>query len=228
MDTNPNQPAAKQTELKKDILTATVPAGAPTVNISLDQLEALLTRVMAVKSEGGGLSNEQFAETLRGVMGTQAEAFGRQLRPENVVHPGISSFSYPEGDTLRPKPILKDAKGHPRETIFCGARQMEATLTPAEIDGFNAISESCEARGGSWFARVKPSGKGKSEVLWVHVSCADIDDRMELPSLTAILYELASGPRAVNLESVLVQLQDLRDQLARAQRQDQNLTSIIA
>lgn len=195
-----------------------VPTAAPTISISMDQLEAILTRVMAAKGEGGGgLTNEQFAETLRQTMGTQAEAFGRQLRPENVVHPGLSSFSYPEGDIARPKPVLKDAKGNPRETIFCGARQMESTLTPAEIDGFNAIKESCEARGGSWFARVKASGKGKSEVLWVHVSCADIDDRMELPSLTAILTELASGPKAVNLESVLAQLQDLKDQLARAQ-----------
>ncbi len=187
------------------------------INISMEQLEALLTRVMAAKSEGTGITNEQFAETLRGTLGVQAEAFGRQLRPENVVHPGISSFSYPEGEKLRPKDILKDAKGHPRETIFCGARQMENQLTPAEIDGFNAITESCEARGGSWFARIKPSGKGKSEVLWVHVSCADIDDRMELPGLTAILHELASGPKAVNLDTVLAQLQDLKDQLARAQ-----------
>lgn len=191
---------------------------APSINISMDQLEALLTRVMAAKGDGGGgLTNEQFAETLRQTMGTQAEAFGRQLRPENVVHPGISSFSYPQGDLARPKPILKDANGNPRETIFCGARQLESTLTPAEIDGFNAITGNCEARGGSWFARVKASGKGKSEVLWVHVSCADIDDRMELPSLTAILLELAAGPKAVNLDSLAAQLQDLRDQLARAQ-----------
>lgn len=195
------------------------PTPAPAISISMDQLEALLTRVMAAKSDGGGggLTNEQFAETLRATMGTQAEAFGRQLRPENVVHPGMSAFSYPEGDLARPKPILQDAKGNPRETIFCGARQQEPTLTPAEIDGFNAIHESCEARGGSWFARIKPSGKGKSEVLWVHVSCSDIDDRMELPSLSAILYELSSGPKAVNLESVLAQLQDLKDQLSRAQ-----------
>lgn len=191
---------------------------APVVNISLDQLEALLTRVMAAKGDsGGGLTNAQFAETLKQTMGTQAEAFGRQLRPENVVHPGISSFSYPQGDLARPKPILKDLKGNPRETIFCGARQQEATLTPAEVDAFNAITENCEARGGSWFARIKPSGKGKSEVLWVHVSCADIDDRMELPSLTAILLELAAGPRAVNLDTLASQLQDLKDQLARAQ-----------
>jgi hypothetical protein len=189
---------------------------SPKLSISMDQLEAILTRVMATKNEGGGMTNDQFAETLRGVMGTQAEAFGRQLRPENVVHPGISAFSYPEGDTLRPKPILHDANGHPRETIFCGARQMENQLTPAEIDGFNAITSNCEARGGSWFARIKPSGKGKSEVLWVHVSCADIDDRMELPSLTGVLYELASGPKAVNLETLAAQLQDLKDQLARA------------
>ena len=193
------------------------PPASPTLNITMDQLEALLSRVMGARDSGGGLTQQQFAETLRQTMGTQAEAFGRQIRPENVVHPGISSFSYPEGDVKRPKPILCDAQGRPRETIFCGARQVESSLTPAEIDGFNAIKQSCEARGGSWFAKVKQSGKGNSEVLWVHVSCADIDDRMELPSLTVILNELSAGPKAVNLESVLAQLQDLRDQLARAQ-----------
>lgn len=207
----------KQEKAVTEVAPAQV--GAPTLNITMDQLEALLMRVSAAQGGGGGLTNEQFAETLRQTMGTQAEAFGRQLRPENVVHPGISAFSYPEGDLARPKPILKDANGKPRETIFCGARQAESTLTPAEIDAFNAITGSCEARGGSWFARIKPSGKGKSEVLWVHVSCADIDDRMELPSLSVILNELASGPKAVNLESVLAQLQDLKDQLARAQGQ---------
>jgi hypothetical protein len=172
-------------------------------------LDALITKISSIQAGGGGISATQLEEILKKQAGDSAEAFGRMLIPENKVHPGISVYSHPEGELKRPKTKLS------RETIFCNARQYEDQLTPAEILAFNDITVECEARGGLWWAKILKNGT--KDVLWVHVPCADLDDRMSLPSILAILTELKQGPTAVDLDTLAKQMAELKEQLAKAQ-----------
>lgn len=185
-------------------------------SIPVGVVEALIAKIQEIAVSGGttGMTAEQFQEILATNAKEHADAINKMVLPENKITPQVSVFSYPEGETARPKSRLMDRRGNDRETIFCGARQREELLTPAEIDAFNAITENVSARDGKWFARVRR--EGTKEYLWVHCPCADVDQRMELPSLLAILTELKSGPRAVDLEILTTELKSLRDKLAAA------------
>lgn len=66
----------------------------------------------------------------------QVELMERLLiktRPENPEHPGISVYSYPEGDLARPKPALKC------KMTWVGYELNTDTLTPHEIDLLNRL-----------------------------------------------------------------------------------------
>ena len=62
----------------------------------------------------------------------QAEMLVRAM-PENKAHPGISAFSYPEGDLAREKPKLKCP------IYWVGYPETVETLTPAEIEALNLL-----------------------------------------------------------------------------------------
>lgn len=151
-------------------------------------LEAILTRA--------GLSS---AEAMRG-----------KLAPENQTHPGKSAFSYPEGDVARPKPELA------RKTYFCGMEERADRLTPAEIDGYNALKQSTQARNGRWTAKVRV--RGEKEELWVDVPANTVDQRMDLPPLVLILHELAGGPSTEDIGALVRQIDALKAMVMDAKR----------
>jgi hypothetical protein len=62
----------------------------------------------------------------------QTEMLVRAM-PENKQHPGISAYSYPEGDLKAPKPRLKC------DILWVGYPETVETLTPAEIEALNAL-----------------------------------------------------------------------------------------
>ena len=134
-----------------------------------------------------------------------SEGMRRVLHPQNAQHPHVSAFSYPEGNIVRPKPLLL------RETYFCGSRCREDQLTPREIDHLNAITGSMSAREGRWTADI--IGVGKNEQLHIVVPCKSIDDRMNLPSLELICLELAQGQAAVDPLSLAERVRALEAQL---------------
>jgi hypothetical protein len=132
-------------------------------------------------------------DDLKAILASQTESqkaiaeSAKPVRHSNPDHLHISAFSHPEGDLKRPKGRLS------RETYFNNHKESEDDLTPAEIEAFNAITASCEARDGKWKATIK----GKR--LFVNVPSFTIDDRMDLPNgLVLILRELAQGPRAAD------------------------------
>lgn len=133
----------------------------------------------------------------------------RRVRPrENVNHPGISAFSYPEGELKRPKPMLKRVTYWPQ-----GVKLNEDLLTPEEIQAFNAIDHSCTARDGSWTATV--TRNGTTEILEVIAPVKTPDDRMNLPNgLLLILRELREGPESVDVGSMAARIARLEAQLA--------------
>lgn len=73
-----------------------------------------------------------------------AKAQKRAMRPENEHHPGISSFSYPEGDQARPRPALECETfyaGYPIELDVALAREIEL-FNQITLDGIYAVEKS--------------------------------------------------------------------------------------
>lgn len=181
----------------------------------LDRLIEQQKARMAAMSGGGGLSGDD----LKAILASQTEATrslvesARPARHSNPDHLHISAFSYPEGDLKRPKPKFIDgANGRPREVFFNNHRESPDDLTPAEIDAYNLITKSCEARGGRWTATVK------ANALYVTIPSYTSDDRQDMHNgLVLNLRELADGPKAVELTDLVAEVAALRKQLAAQQ-----------
>jgi hypothetical protein len=72
------------------------------------QIAALQEQVAALirsQTSGGGLSESTLERVLSKVAETTAQAQERAANPSNKTHPGISVYSYPEGDRARPREL---------------------------------------------------------------------------------------------------------------------------
>lgn len=178
----------------------------------LDRLIEQQKARLAALPTGGGLS----ADDLKAILASQADATrslveaARPTRHSNPDHLHVSAFSYPEGDLKREKPkFLAGAHGKPREVFFNNHRENPEDLTPAEIDAYNAITKSCEARDGRWTARVT------ANALYVTIPSYTSDDRQDMHNgLVLNLRELADGPKAVDLVDLVAEIDALRKQVA--------------
>lgn len=170
------------------------------VDHTLDLIAAI--KELAEKSVQAGLSAEQFEAVLERVGEKNAVAMHRALIPENPYHPEISAFSYPEGDRERPKPKLRVP------TYFCFIEEREDRLTPAEIDGYNKLTDYREARGGTWKAEIKRNGQ--KEALFVTVPFETETERYALPSLVLIQHELAGGQSTADVHQLVKQIETLK------------------
>jgi len=171
-------------------------------------IDLLIDKIGQLSAGNGGITTEQLDKLLEKTAGTTADAFRQALIPENKVHPGISVFSYPEGEQKRPSPKLK------LETIFCGYRQRTDNVQPEVIDAFNALADgqTYEARDGRWKAWI--ARNGTQSILMVHCDEAiDRDRARDLPSDLAILLELKNGPQAVDLGVLTRQLHEMKVRL---------------
>ena len=157
------------------------------------QIRQLSATLGQAKSQGAGLS----AADLKQILSDQRKA----LKPENAMHPGISAFSYPEGDKARPKPPLR------RETFFNGVREEEDSLTPTEIELYNRFEGTRTARNGMWTAEVKRNGS--SEQLIINNQPRTLDGRQALPAISLILRELLEGQEAVNPDTLAQRVAEL-------------------
>lgn len=104
------------------------PVAEPTIAAVMLQMTELLKEMRNAQSD------EQRAAALK-----QADVLQQVLvktKPENAEHPGVSAYSYPEGDKARPKPSLRCT------TTICGhqfKKDAVDTLTPAEVDLLNKL-----------------------------------------------------------------------------------------
>ena len=168
--------------------------------------EALLKfadRMEAPPSGWGGLPAEQLAQILE----SNAKATRKALRPENERHPDISAFN-PLGERDHPRPKLK------RKTFWANTELHAHELTREEIELFNQVEHSLEARNGAWRAELRRTAKDGSAELHVIFPCATVDDRMELTSMTLMMRELLGGTKAVDAESLAQRVQELEAKLA--------------
>lgn len=169
-------------------------------------LEELVDR-LSKKATDNGLSADQLKAILESVSHSSAEAMRTSLKPENPDHPHISAYFNKEDAAKyggwENKPTLRV------KTFFCGIEENEDRLTPAEIEGYNAITERKSARGGKWKAEIKHKGEPHEE-LHIQVPMESVDQRMDLPPLVLLLHELNGGPSTADLHQLLKQIDHLK------------------
>ena len=162
-----------------------------------EQIKYLAKSMGGAKSKGSVFTGDD----LKQILLEQRKA----MRPENDRHPGISAFSYPEGDKARPKPALR------RNTYFNGIQEREDALTPAEVELYNRFTETRTARKGMWKAEVRQNGS--SEELFIITEPHTLDGRQSLPAIPSILRELLDGAEAANPEKLYARMMELEARL---------------
>lgn len=70
-----------------------------------DKLMMLLEALVQQKQQAQPFDMDALKEVLAQTSQQTAQAMQKAMKPENTEHPGISAFSYPEGDLARPKVI---------------------------------------------------------------------------------------------------------------------------
>lgn len=92
------------------------------------QVQALLQHVTAPVA--GGISEDRLEQILGRVAQMSADAQERAANPSNKTHPGISVYSYPEGDRARPRALKCPM-------LWCGQPVGLDTSTAEEIELMN-------------------------------------------------------------------------------------------
>lgn len=153
---------------------------------------------------GGGVSANDLKELL--------QAQRKVLKPENEQHPGISVYSYPEGELVHPKPPFV------RDVFFNDLRERHDQLSTLEVELYNRFDTNKTARNGMWRAEIRRNGS--AEELRIITEPKTLDGRLSLPPLTMILRELLDGADAVNPDTMAKRVADLEAALkSLAERQ---------
>lgn len=103
----PRKPAA-QTEDGMDATdTATAVVETPQApSLSGDQFQQLIAALTAQAQSAQPLTADTLKTILTETATLSAQTMQKAIKPENETHPGISVYSHPDGDQLRPKPPL--------------------------------------------------------------------------------------------------------------------------
>lgn len=187
---------------ERDITPETASTVAALTN---EQFAQLLTAAQ------GNSSNDAIAllaNTMRELVAAQnrsADATERTVIRSNATHPGVSVFN-PKGQRDNPKPTLN------AKTLFLGVPQFEDTLTETEINLFNAITSGRTARDGEWVATYTPSERGGKATLHVTIAIRE-GDLASTPPLVQILSELATGAKAEDVSTLLVDMARMKVEL---------------
>lgn len=166
------------------------------------QIKQLAGTLGAAKASGGGLSGDQLKQIIESTHLSTRKA----LRPENERHPGISAFSYPEGDVARPKPTFV------RDVYFNGSRERHDQLSALEVELYNRFDATRTARNGMWRAEVRRNGS--TEELHIVTEPRTLDGRQGLPGLTMVLRELLDGEAAANPDKLAERVAELERLIA--------------
>jgi hypothetical protein len=112
-----------------------------TLQEQLDALQGQVAALLAAKSTPAASDDERLEKILLRVTQMSAEAHERAANPSNKTHPGISVFSYAEGDRARPRQALKCEMfwvGYPIDTDTTTAMEIEM-LNQAEPGSYPFI-----------------------------------------------------------------------------------------
>lgn len=145
----------------------------------------------------------------------EQERLKREM-PENKQSPGISVYSYPEGDYARPKAPLKC------KMFWVGYEEKLETLTPIEADLLNRLEPGnyrvTKTDGSSipFTVTAKYTNAGTLEELAVWFPCKKGDDRHNHNSKTSYCQQ-ALGERIPSMDELMTELTRLKMELAMSQ-----------
>jgi hypothetical protein len=181
---------------------------APDMTNVLAQMAAMqaeTARLLLEMKQGSGGGN---ADVIAKLLEQQSQLLVK-TKPENTDHPGISVFSYPEGDLKRPKPVLKC------KFFWCGHEESADQLTPEEIDLRNQLEPGeykvTKANGVEIKFTVTPkyTDAGRLEEMAVSYPCKKGEQRTDHMSNVAYLRQVL-GERVPSLEELMAENARLR------------------
>lgn len=141
----------------------------------------------------------------------EQERLKREM-PENKQAPGISVYSYPEGDLLRPKAPLKC------KMFWVGYELNVETLTPGEVDLLNRIEPGeyrvmkTDGTPIPFKVSAKHNDRFQLEELNIWFPCKG-EHKHNHNSMTAYLQQ-ALGDRIPSMDELMAQLATLKAELA--------------
>jgi hypothetical protein len=185
-------------------MEAAVPGG---MSLSSHQFSELLSVLNA--NAAAGNTSPALEAAVQAIQGLKSEV-ERTVTRSNATHPGISAFSYPEGDVAARK--AGKIKALRYETYFCGGKQSEDDLTPTEVDLYNKFERSVSCRDGRWTATIRKDGTKTQLHIWV--PCKTNDDLASLPSLVAVLGELLYGAETVDPTTMMTHVIAMEREIA--------------
>lgn len=208
---------------KKVVEPEAAPEVAPdqSVTLTFAQLKELLG-----EKQSNSLTPDVLAEIMGKTAEMSAEAMRRSLKPENTHAPGISVFSYPEGDRDKPKPTL------PFELYWIGSYPVhkdESAHTWYELEAFATLKPgtfTCSKVDGAGTVRVEIKGEygPEGEIAKLTVSVPlDRDSRTNIPSSYIWCYQIQHADRPARETFVEAMTQLLQIKLADQKAKEQAL-----
>lgn len=169
-----------------------------------DKFELLIQALMAQQSNG--ITKETLAE----ILASQATAVQKAMKPENETHPGISAFSYPEGDRARPRPVL------PHEFLYNNYPMHKFP----ETEHWRELELACEVVPGSYTVirrdgsrmSVEVKGERNADGKLTKVSVefpVSREEKALVPPKQVVLYQLVhnENPKKAFVEAMTEHLQ---------------------
>jgi hypothetical protein len=155
-----------------------------------EKFELLIEALMAKQQEQSALTPDTIRELLQG----QATAMQKALKPENAQAPLISSLSYPEGDTARPRdgilkhefywnhfPVHKFPEAHHYRELELAAQVKAGEFRTVRRDGSDmAVTVTADK-----------NAKGETTAIRVEFPVTR-DDKALVPPMLVVLHQLAN------------------------------------
>ena len=201
---DPKKRAVKSTEF--DVINTTE---GMELQEQIASLKATVNALLA-QQKSAGLDENKLEAILMRVSQMSADAAERAANPSNKTHPGISVFSYREGDRERPRPDLQC------QVFWAGYPIDKDTTTAEEIELFNAA-----VPGHFTFTRTDHS-RDQLTVIGTRDAAGNLgklefqfqskENRESLPSMTAMLREVykIKTPQELELERLRKEVEELR------------------
>lgn len=183
--------------------------------LQMQQMQQETARLLLEMRQSGSSANAGIIEKL---LQTQEQLLVK-TQPSNTDHPGISVYSYPEGERVRPKPELKC------RFIWCGQEESRDQLTPEEIELRNQLEPGLyhvtKANGQriKFEVTAKRTDHGKLESLEIFFPCKN-EHRNDHMSNVAYLRQV--------LGEAVPSLEDLIRENARLRAEAESLRSPAA
>lgn len=172
------------------------PSAIPAPTFSAEQFEQLIGVLASTRQSGAGITSDDLKDILTGATQVTAAAMQKAMKPENQDHPGISCFSYPEGDQKHPKPTLPYElfwNGYPvhmfPETQTWREMELLCALEPGE---YTVLMKDGSKMSISAKAETDADGKVTKLVVSFPVSR---EDKWRVPSMQVALYQMVHRDR---------------------------------